>query len=110
MAIPSETPPEFWIGVGTDLVVSSTIALDATHDQECYATEFGRAQFCTRSGHAKRRKRQEYAGRRTCSRGDRQRERVTDSPPSALATKTHDRTRVAGGIRRAIGYASAKTM
>ncbi len=30
-----------------DLVVSSTLALDATHDVECYAAASGRAQFCT---------------------------------------------------------------
>src|SRR5258708_4600015 len=34
-------------GVGMDLVVSSTLALDATHDVECYAAASGRAQFCT---------------------------------------------------------------
>src|SRR5258707_6611726 len=71
-----------------DLVVSSTLALDATHDVEWYVTDFlgpifpttfafhvvvirgcaGHVRPC--SGHAKRRKRQEHAGRRTCSRGD----------------------------------------
>src|SRR2546421_4449374 len=30
-----------------DLVVSFTLALDATHDVECYAAASGRAQFCT---------------------------------------------------------------
>src|SRR5207253_9810209 len=34
-------------GVGMDLVVSSTLELDATHDVECYAAASGRAQFCT---------------------------------------------------------------
>ena len=43
----SETRPEFCGGVGMDLVVSSTLALDATHDVECYAAASGRAQFCT---------------------------------------------------------------
>ena len=33
--------------MGTDLLVSSTLALDATHDLEYYAAESGRAQFCT---------------------------------------------------------------
>ena len=33
--------------MGTDLLVSSTLALDATQDLEYYAAESGRAQFCT---------------------------------------------------------------
>src|SRR6266700_3081171 len=71
-----------------DLVVSSTLALDATHDVEWYVTDFVGSTFPTTflfhvvvirgrarhvrpcSGHAKRRKRQEHAGGRTCSRGD----------------------------------------